>query len=61
MLVLTRKRNEAIQIGGNIVVAVHAIKGNRVVLAISAPKDVPVLRAELLTPPGVDHQEPEAA
>lgn len=47
MLVLSRKSNEEIVIGGNIRVKVLEIKGNRVRLGICAPDQVPVMREEL--------------
>lgn len=49
MLVLSRKLNQEIRIGENIVVRVLAIKGNQVRLGIVAPAEVPVLREEILT------------
>ena len=49
MLVLSRKLNEEIRIGENIVVRVIGIKGNQVRLGIVAPTEVPVMREELLT------------
>ncbi len=49
MLVLSRKLNQEIRIGENIVVRVIGIKGNQVRLGIVAPVEVPVLREELLT------------
>ena len=49
MLVLSRKLNQEIRIGENIVVRVIAIKGNQVRLGIVAPTEVPVLREEILT------------
>ncbi|MCX7421894.1 MAG: carbon storage regulator CsrA [Planctomycetia bacterium] len=49
MLVLSRKLNQEILIGDNIVVRVISIRGNQVRLGIVAPRDVPVLRDELLT------------
>lgn len=48
MLVLSRKLNEEIRIGENIVVRVIGIKGNQVRLGIVAPADVPIVREELL-------------
>ncbi len=48
MLVLSRKLNEEIRIGENIVVRVLAIKGNQVRLGIEAPQEVPVLREEVI-------------
>lgn len=47
MLVLTRKANQKIEIGGNIVVTVLSVKGNSVRLGIEAPRDVRVVRGEL--------------
>lgn len=49
MLVLSRKLNQEIRIGENIVVRVIGIKGNQVRLGIVAPPEIPVLREELLT------------
>lgn len=48
MLVLTRKLREEIVIGDNITVSVNWIRGGIVSLAITAPKDVPVRRGELV-------------
>lgn len=47
MLVLTRKKNEVIQIGQQIVVKVISTGRGKVKLGIDAPADVRVLRAEL--------------
>ena len=47
MLVLSRKKNEAIVIDNNIVVTVVEIRGDKVRLGIVAPKDVPVHRQEV--------------
>jgi len=47
MLVLTRKVNQSIFIDDNIVVKVVEINGNRVRLAIDAPRDVIIDRAEV--------------
>jgi carbon storage regulator len=47
MLVLSRRKNEAIVIGQGIVVTVVAINGNRVRLGIAAPPEVPVHREEI--------------
>ena len=48
MLVLSRKPLERIQIGGSVVVTVLEIGANRVRIGIDAPKDICVLRTELL-------------
>lgn len=47
MLVLSRKRNEAIVINNEIVVTVIEIRGDKVRLGVEAPKDVPVHRQEV--------------
>ena len=49
MLVLSRKINEKILIGGNIEVTIVDIKGDIVKVGINAPKEVSILRGELLT------------
>lgn len=48
MLVLSRKLNEVIHIGPDITIEVVDISGGNVRLGITAPKDVKILRAELL-------------
>lgn len=48
MLVLSRKVGERIHIGEDIFVEVRRVSGNRVTLAVSAPRSVRVLRGELL-------------
>ena len=48
MLVLSRKLNEEIRIGENIVVRVLGIKGNQMRLGIVAPPEVSVLREEIV-------------
>lgn len=48
MLVLSRKLNQEIRIGENIVVRVLGIKGNQMRLGIVAPPEVLVLREELV-------------
>ena len=47
MLVLSRRKNEAIVIGQGVVVTVVAINGNSVRLGIEAPPEVPVHREEV--------------
>jgi len=47
MLVLSRKRGERIVIGPNIELSVVDIRGNKVRLAIDAPRDVPIHRQEV--------------
>lgn len=47
MLVLSRKVGERIHIGEDIFVEVRRIAGNRVTIAIEAPREVRILRGEL--------------
>jgi carbon storage regulator len=47
MLVLTRKPGEKIHIGSGITITVVEVKGNKIRLAIDAPEDIPIYRAEL--------------
>jgi carbon storage regulator CsrA len=47
MLIMSRRKNEAIVINDEITVRVVEIRGDKVRLAIETPKDVPVLRQEL--------------
>ena len=51
MLVLSRKPNQQIVIGGNIRVTVVGVRGNQVRLGIEAPDAVKVYREELCAPP----------
>lgn len=52
MLVLTRKKNEMIQIGNDIVVKVISTGRGKVKLGIEAPANVRVLRSELVNAVG---------
>lgn len=47
MLVLTRKPDEIVVIGDNIVVKVVAINGNKVRLGFAAPPELPIHRQEI--------------
>jgi carbon storage regulator len=47
MLVLSRKIGERIHIGDNITIEIRRVAGNRVTLALEAPRDVRILRGEL--------------
>ena len=48
MLVLSRRTDESIVVGGQIVITVLAVKKNTVRLGIQAPPEVPVHRQEVL-------------
>ncbi|WP_284139269.1 MULTISPECIES: carbon storage regulator CsrA [unclassified Virgibacillus] len=59
MLVLSRKKNEAIQIDDNIEIQVLAIEGDQVKLGISAPKTTDIYRMEIYM--DIQKQNSEAA
>ena len=48
MLVISRKREESIVIGDNIEIKIVKIEENSVKLAIDAPKELKILRKELI-------------
>ena len=47
MLVLSRKKNEKITIGDNIIITVVDIRGGKVRLGFDAPREIPVHREEV--------------
>jgi carbon storage regulator len=48
MLILSRRAGESVTIGNNIKVRVVSVSGNQVRLGIEAPREVRVLREEVL-------------
>ncbi|MGN0710626.1 MAG: carbon storage regulator CsrA [Anaerovoracaceae bacterium] len=48
MLILTRKQGESFMLGDDIEICVSEINGDRIRIAIDAPKDVKILRKELV-------------
>ncbi|ABO50927.1 carbon storage regulator, CsrA [Desulforamulus reducens MI-1] len=48
MLILSRKKNESIHIGDNIIITVVDIGGDNIKIGIDAPKNVQIFRSELL-------------
>ena len=48
MLVLSRKVGEKIHIGNGVVVEVRRVAGNRVTIAVEAPRNMRILRGELV-------------
>ena len=51
MLILTRRVGEAVHIGNNITLRVLGIKGGQVRIGFDVPKEVNIIRTELLNKP----------
>ena len=48
MLVLSRKTNETIKIGDDIEIRILEVKGDTIRIGIEAPKNIDILRGELV-------------
>jgi len=48
VLVISRKVSESILIGDNIEIIISEISGDRAKICINAPKDIPIVRKELV-------------
>lgn len=48
MLILTRKPGESLIIGDDITINILGVQGNQVRIGIDAPKEVKIMRTELL-------------
>ena len=59
MLVLSRKAGETIRVGEDIEITVVACDGKRVKLGITAPRDVLIVRSELVAASQLSGQERE--
>lgn len=49
MLVLSRRPGQSIVVGDGVEIIVQRVQGNRVTLSIKAPREVSIVRGELLT------------
>ncbi len=47
MLILSRQKDESIMIGDDVEITIVDVRGDKVRLGITAPKDVPVHRKEI--------------
>ena len=47
MLVLSRQKDESIMIGDNVEITIVDVRGDKVRLGISAPREIPVHRREV--------------
>ena len=61
MLALTRKKDEAIIIGGNIEIKILDVQGDKVKLGISAPKEVNIYREELYAQIKISNKDASAS
>ena len=61
MLVLTRRPGQSIRIGAGIEVQVVRLEGDRVVLGLVAPRDVAIVRGELVSEVGQEVRTAAAA
>ena len=51
MLILTRRKNEKVMIGEDIIIEVLGINGNQVKIGFSAPQQVGIMREEIIGQP----------
>ena len=58
MLVISRKINQRIHIGDNIVIEIVDIDRNKIRVGIECPREILILREELLTAPKANDAEP---
>ena len=49
MLILHRKKGESLVINENIKITIVDVSGEKVKIAVEAPKEIPILRTELFT------------
>lgn len=60
MLILTRRLNETVVIGGGITITVVGIDGSRVRIGVNAPRDIPVRREKTVFKARSDDRQPQS-
>ena len=56
MLILQRRKGEALKIGENITVSISDVGADWVKLAIDAPNDIKIMRSELIEAAGLNQE-----
>ena len=56
MLILQRRKGEALKIGENITVSISDVGADWVTLAIDAPNDIKIMRSELIEAAGLNQE-----
>lgn len=56
MLVLQRKTSQSLMIGDNIKISIVEIGTDKVKIAIDAPKEIPIMRTELLDAANINRE-----
>lgn len=59
MLILNRKKGESLVINENIKVTIVDVSGEKVKIAVEAPKEIPILRTELVMAAEVNKESAE--
>lgn len=60
MLILQRKAGESILIGENIKISIIEIGSDKIKIAVDAPKEIPILRTELLEAADINREAASA-
>ena len=60
MLILHRKKGESLVINENIKVTIVDVSGEKVKIAVEAPKEIPILRTELIAAAEVNKESVKA-
>ncbi|QDV50816.1 carbon storage regulator [Gimesia fumaroli] len=61
MLVLSRKLNESIHVGDQVVIRIIQMRGGKVRVGIEAPREIQVIRSELRDQPTDEEPQAKAA